>query len=119
MVCAVTTPLHSVYELDSCMGRVNLCMLRISAFAGQVRESVELCVRGDHRLNLLRGRSRLYLVLVRDKKFFVWVSESSIQKIISSKITKHMKIIRSKIAKHLDVLKLFASITLRPVGLQQ
>jgi len=32
---------------------------------------------------------------------------------------KHMNLISSKIAKHVDVLKLFTSIALRAVGLQQ
>jgi len=65
--------------------------LRVPAFAGQVQEPVLLCMLGGHRM-----RNSLCVQLNVEPK--------------------HMNLISSKIAKHVDVLKLFASIALRPVS---
>jgi len=46
----------------------------------------------------------------QDGKFFVRATNVE---------PKHMNLISSKIAKHVDVLKLFASIALRPVSPEQ
>jgi len=65
-------------------------------------------------LNLLRGGSGLYLVRVRGGRGM----RNSLCGYLSVE-PKHMNLISSKIAKHVDVLKLFASIALRTVSLQQ
>ena len=81
-------------RIESCAERVNPRGLRVPAFAGQVRESVLLCMRCGRRMgNSLCGQLNVE--------------------------PKHMNLISSKIAKRVDVLKLFASNALRPVSPEQ
>ena len=68
--------------------------LRVPAFAGQVQEPVLLCMLDGRRM----GNSLCVQLNVEPK---------------------HMNLISSKIAKYVDVLKLFASIALRPVSPEQ
>jgi len=81
-------------RIESCAERVNPRGLRVPVFAGQVRESVLLCMRCGRRMgNSLCGQLNVE--------------------------PKHMNLISSKIAKRVDVLKLFASNALRPVSPEQ
>jgi len=74
--------------------RVNPRGLQVLAFAGEVWAPVLLCLRGGCRMgNSLCGQLNVE--------------------------PKHMNLISSKIAKQVDVLKLFASIALRPVSPEQ
>jgi len=90
--------LHSLNQpdcrIESNTERVNPRGLRVPAFVGQVREPVLLCMLGGRRM----GNSLCVQLNVEPK---------------------HMNLISSKIAKHVDVLKMFASIALRPVSPEQ
>ena len=87
--------LHSLNQpecrIESYAERINPCGLWVPAFAGT---RILLCMRGRCRMgNSLCGQLNVE--------------------------PKHMNLISWKIAKHVDVLKLFASIALKPVSLEQ
>jgi len=59
------------YILESCVGRVNPRRLQVPAFAGQVWEPAQLCVR----VELAVGQVVLGAGQARVEKFFVRVTE--------------------------------------------